>query len=157
MQATPTVATVTELVVLSSAMSFIRQNQYNYIVDCQCLVRAHDFVWIVFVYFMKITNEIPWFRVISRIPFQVGNSANSASFPRSRKITGPTPAYMVVCKYVHKLVIIAWRVSSYEGFIYTIEPVLGDLWFWRPLVLCDHNHWHGSFITIKYLAWATTC
>ena len=54
-----TAATVTELVVLSSVMSFIRQNQYNYIVDCQCLVRAHDFVWIVFVYFMKITNEIP--------------------------------------------------------------------------------------------------
>ena len=27
---------------------------------------------------------------ISRIPFQVGNSANSATFPRSRKITGPT-------------------------------------------------------------------
>ena len=35
----------------------------------------------------EITNEIPWFRVILRIPFQVGNSA---SFPRSRKITGPT-------------------------------------------------------------------
>ena len=27
---------------------------------------------------------------ISWIPFQVGNSANSATFPRSRKITGPT-------------------------------------------------------------------
>ena len=26
---------------------------------------------------------------ISRIPFQVGNSANSATFPRSQKITGP--------------------------------------------------------------------
>ena len=45
-------------------------------IDCICL-------------FYEITNEIPWFRVISRIPFQVGNSANSASFPRSRKITGP--------------------------------------------------------------------
>ena len=39
----------------------------------------------------------------------------------------------------------------------TVEPVLGDLWFGRPLVLGDHNHWHGSFLTIKYLAWATTC
>ena len=26
---------------------------------------------------------------MSRIPFQVSNSANSATFPRSRKITGP--------------------------------------------------------------------
>ena len=34
----------------------------------------------------------------------------------------------------------------------TVEPVLGDLWFGRPLVLGDHNHWHGSFVTIKYLA-----
>ena len=40
---------------------------------------------------------------------------------------------------------------------YTVEPVLGDLWFGRPLVLGNHNHWHGSFLTIKYLAWATTC
>ena len=29
---------------------------------------------------------------IFQIPFQVGNSANSATFPRSRKITGPTSA-----------------------------------------------------------------
>ena len=34
----------------------------------------------------------------------------------------------------------------------TVEPVLGDLWFGRPLVLGDHNHWHGSFLTIQYLA-----
>ena len=27
----------------------------------------------------------------------------------------------------------------------TVEPVLGDLLFGRPLVLCDHNHRHGSF------------
>ena len=31
-----------------------------------------------------------FFLGISKIPFQVGNSANSATFPRSRKITGPT-------------------------------------------------------------------
>ena len=30
---------------------------------------------------------------IFQIPFQVGNSANSATFPRSRKITGPTSSY----------------------------------------------------------------
>ena len=34
----------------------------------------------------------------------------------------------------------------------TVEPVLGDLWFGQPLVLGDHNHWHGSFLTKKYLA-----
>ena len=39
----------------------------------------------------------------------------------------------------------------------TVEPVLGDPWFGRPLVLGDHNPRHGSFLTIKYLAWATTC
>ena len=33
----------------------------------------------------------------------------------------------------------------------TVEPVLGDPWFGRSLVLCDHNHRHGSFI-IKYPA-----
>ena len=38
------------------------------------------------------------------------------------------------------------------GAAYTVEPVLGDLWFGRPLALGDHNHWHGSFLTIKYLA-----
>ena len=27
---------------------------------------------------------------ISRIPFQIGNSANSATFPQSRRLTGPT-------------------------------------------------------------------
>ena len=35
---------------------------------------------------------------ISRIPFQVGNSANSATFPRSRKITGPIYNSRVVFK-----------------------------------------------------------
>ena len=54
----------------------------SFSIDCICL-------------FYEITNEIPWFRVISRIPFQVGNSANSASFPRSRKITGPR--YTIFC------------------------------------------------------------
>ena len=39
----------------------------------------------------------------------------------------------------------------------TVEPLLSDLWFGRPLVLGDHNPRHGSFLTIKYLAWATTC
>ena len=39
----------------------------------------------------------------------------------------------------------------------TVEPVLGDPWFGRPLILGDHNRRHGSFLTIKYLAWATTC
>ena len=28
---------------------------------------------------------------------------------------------------------------------YTVEPVLGDLWFGRPLILGDHNHWHDHF------------
>ena len=37
------------------------------------------------------------------------------------------------------------------------EPVLGDLWFGRPLILGDHNPRHGSFLTIKYLAWVITC
>ena len=32
-----------------------------------------------------------------------------------------------------------------------VEPVLGDPWFGRPLVLGDHNPRHGSFLTIKYL------
>ena len=41
-------------------------------------------------------------------------------------------------------------------FANTVEPVLGDPWFGRPLILGDHNPRHGSFITIKYLAWATT-
>ena len=53
-------------------------------IDCICL-------------FYEITNEIPWFRVISRIPFQVGNSANSASFPRLRKITGPSGVRGLKC------------------------------------------------------------
>ena len=34
----------------------------------------------------------------------------------------------------------------------TVEPVLGDPWFGRPLVLGDHYYRHGSFLTIKYLA-----
>ena len=38
-----------------------------------------------------------FFLGISRIPFQVGNSANSATFPRSRKITGP---FQAVIKYL---------------------------------------------------------
>ena len=33
---------------------------------------------------------------IFQIPFQVGNSANSATFPRSRKITGPN---LCMCYY----------------------------------------------------------
>ena len=39
----------------------------------------------------------------------------------------------------------------------TVEPVLGDPWCGRPLVLGDHNPRHRSFLTIKHLAWATTC
>ena len=31
----------------------------------------------------------------------------------------------------------------------TVEPVLGDPWFGRPLVLGNHNHRHGSFLTIS--------
>ena len=38
-----------------------------------------------------------------------------------------------------------------QTFDSTVEPVLGDPWFGRPLVLGDHNHRHGSFLTIKYL------
>ena len=34
----------------------------------------------------------------------------------------------------------------------TVEPVLSDPWFGRPLVLGDHNPRHGSFLTVKYLA-----
>ena len=37
-----------------------------------------------------------FFLGISRIPFQVGNSANSATFPRSRKITGPNTYIVIV-------------------------------------------------------------
>ena len=37
----------------------------------------------------RANNWKEFFFRISRIPFQVGNSANSATFPRSRKITGP--------------------------------------------------------------------
>ena len=52
-----------------------------------------------------------------------------------------------------------WEISKYRkgGWSGTIEPVLDDVWFGRPLVLGDHNHRHGSFLTIKYLAYATTC
>ena len=85
-----TVATVTELVVLSSAVSFMTELKLIYKVDCHYLVRSHYFVLIVFVYFMKLQMK---FRVISRIPFHVSNSANSATsatFLRSQKITGPT-------------------------------------------------------------------
>ena len=44
--------------------------------------------------------------------------------------------------------------SDILGFMvkYTVVPVVGDLWFGQPLVLGYHNHWHGSFLTIKYLA-----
>ena len=43
------------------------------------------------------------------------------------------------------------RLTRFRAFS-TVEPVLGDPWFGRPLVLGDHNHRHGSFLTIKYLA-----
>ena len=57
------------------------------------------------------------------------------------------------CKLSHVYVFFS-RVMSNQTWclLYTVEPLLGDLWFGRPLVLGDHNHWHGSFLTIKYLA-----
>ena len=47
--------------------------------------RAKRHVWLTF----KKKKNFFFFWGIPRIPFQVGNSANSATFPRSRKITGP--------------------------------------------------------------------
>ena len=43
-------------------------------------------------------------------------------------------------------------LSDGKGITGTVEPVLGDPWFGRPLVLGDHNHRHGSFLSIKYPA-----
>ncbi len=71
--------------------------------------------------FYEITIEIPWFRVISRIPFQVGNSANSASFPRSRKITGPNRGW----KYNHT------RTAIFVSLFYH------DLW---ERTMCERHH-----------------
>ena len=48
--------------------------------------------------------------------------------------------------------ILYYLMYFYVLEIQYIEPVLGDFWFGRPLVLGDHNHRHGSFLTIKYLA-----
>ena len=69
-----TVATVTELVVLSSAVSFMTELKLIYKVDCHYLVRSHYFVLIVFVYFMKLqmkfrdSASFHGFRFTSAIP-----------------------------------------------------------------------------------------
>ena len=75
---------------------------------------------------------------------------------------------MMLCSILYKVVILLYFLlvlrdshpSSCKSFVTdpgsleycTVEPVLGDPWFGRPLVLGDHNHRHGSFLTIKYLA-----
>ena len=45
---------------------------------------------------IKKKKKKNFFFGIFQIPFQVGNSANSATFPRSRKITGPTMATLTL-------------------------------------------------------------
>ena len=72
---------------------------------------------------------------ISRIPFQVGNSANSATFPQSRKITGPKnlSIEMAFCpkeqfaKRCHfYLRAIEGLSATIEGLSRTFERSVGD-------------------------------
>ena len=67
--------------------------------------------------------------------------------------------YACHCKFAFVAIALDTKLSSIskpelsvlKSLGSTVEPVLGDPWFGRPLVLGDHNPRHGSFLTIKYL------
>ena len=77
---------------------------------------------------------------ISRIQFQVGNSANSATFPRSRKITGPIlygTSYTCVSSSVFR------RFQAYVPLIVLACPVACSCMIRR----CRHA-WYFFVFTI---------
>ena len=89
---------------------------------------------------------------MSRIPFQVGNSANSATFPRSRKITGPN-YLMHFC--IIAMMLVSVVTSVFLMPVHEVCHIINNISynnsqncasFWHSLVCCDIWFNWGSFM-----------